>query len=637
MKETKIKLKEVFLPFILVSVGTFIIYNLFRWTFDIKLNILPLKEDLLDYWIPVIISMIVVLIWLRKRVRILNISGEKNNGYSLYVFLMGFAIAIPLFLSQDYLKTNAYELIELNSSQELLDYKNEKYFTMDSYNVDLEQSYGHITARSTDKNNRELTLFLYVVSPMDSSGSNIWFGKEYSKRINNNLSDPEKDNILKSFINEIENKYEKYDFSKIQYFEKVRYSDSKDGFLNAIKEYSKNINSKKQIILTPVTENFEERSGSSFNRISIPLTISYIVLLLMCLIPKVDRKQYERFKQNKTVKDDDLLYFLRTFNPLGEYKATSSIFILNVLVFIIMIFAGFSIISPTGQKLLEIGANRRSEVISGDYWRLLTSVFIHGGLMHLVANMFGLYIGGMIVEKVIGPVRFIIIYLICGILASLTSIYWHDHTISVGASGAIFGVYGLILAFTIFKVFPDSLRRLNWLLLGLYVGVSLLFGLTKGIDNAAHIGGLLSGFILGSILTLFSKSNLKNNAEEGSVVYIEDSDMQNYILNYFSKFLTEKEAKAIKHDNTLSKMKNIDDKDQYEKRKSISLEKGWLTDDPEILALLKDGIDSLTEKATGRIVKEHSKEIFFNFCPECGKLARTPKAKQCRFCGHDWH
>ena len=139
-------------------------------------------------------------------------------------------------------------------------------------------------------------------------------------------------------------------------------------------------------------------------------------------------------------------------------------------------------------------------------------MFIHGGILHLFMNLIGLGIGSSLLEKVLGPVKLIAVYIICGILANLTSIYWHHNTVSVGASGAIFGLYGLILAFTVFKIYPNYMRGFTWMLLGLYAGVSLLFGFFGGIDNAAHFGGLISGFAIGALLILIDKEELKNGA-----------------------------------------------------------------------------------------------------------------------------
>ena len=129
----------------------------------------------------------------------------------------------------------------------------------------------------------------------------------------------------------------------------------------------------------------------------------------------------------------------------------------------------------------------------------------------LFMNMFGLVISASFLEGILGKTRLITSFLICGILAGLASILWHQNTVSVGASGAIFGLYGVILAFTVFKIFPYYTRKLTWMLLGLYAGLSLVFGFFGGIDNAAHIGGLVSGFILGGIFILTDKKRLIKN------------------------------------------------------------------------------------------------------------------------------
>jgi rhomboid protease GluP len=177
---------------------------------------------------------------------------------------------------------------------------------------------------------------------------------------------------------------------------------------------------------------------------------------------------------------------------------------LNILVFLIMILSGIDIISPNGRELLEFGANRRLETTSGEWWRLLTSMFLHGGIMHLILNISGLVIAAIFVEPLLGRKNYFILYLLSGLLGSLASIWWYPNTISVGASGAIFGLYGAILGLLSTNAFPDGGKRGVFSMIGIYVGINLLWGLTGGIDNAAHIGGLLSGSIIGLILYRFS-------------------------------------------------------------------------------------------------------------------------------------
>jgi membrane associated rhomboid family serine protease len=198
------------------------------------------------------------------------------------------------------------------------------------------------------------------------------------------------------------------------------------------------------------------------------------------------------------------------FVPMVGYYATPIIIDVNVLVFLTMVFAGLGIVSFKASELLHLGANFGPFVEQGQWWRLLTNTFLHGGLFHIVANMFGLIFVGLFLEPAIGTRRFAIIYLSTGILASIASIWWHAATVSVGASGAIFGMYGVFLALLLKKVFPSALNKAFLTSTLVFVGFNLVMGLAGGIDNAAHIGGLVSGFVIG----LTMASTIKNELEQ---------------------------------------------------------------------------------------------------------------------------
>lgn len=128
--------------------------------------------------------------------------------------------------------------------------------------------------------------------------------------------------------------------------------------------------------------------------------------------------------------------------------------------------------------------------------------------MHIVMNLFGIGATCATIEPILGRFRTIIAYVVSGIVASLVSIYWHENTISVGASGAIFGMMGVMIALLLTRK-SGEFGGFYLLILGLYGVVSLLFGLLGGIDNAAHIGGLFSGIIIGLLLIMTRWTKLK--------------------------------------------------------------------------------------------------------------------------------
>jgi rhomboid protease GluP len=136
---------------------------------------------------------------------------------------------------------------------------------------------------------------------------------------------------------------------------------------------------------------------------------------------------------------------------------------------------------------------------------LLTSVFVHGGIIHIAFNMWCLWNLGALCEALYGRWTYAAIYLLCGVGGSLGSVIWNPHVLSVGASGAIFGLAGALLA--AFKLGEFSVPRaaLSGTLrsVGAFVVYNLIFGAAiSGVDNAAHIGGLITGLILGALIAL---------------------------------------------------------------------------------------------------------------------------------------
>lgn len=117
---------------------------------------------------------------------------------------------------------------------------------------------------------------------------------------------------------------------------------------------------------------------------------------------------------------------------------------------------------------------------------------------------------------------------------------------------------------------------------------------------------------------------------------IVDQDTAKYIVTYFSKLLTEQERLAIRHTHSMIKLGLDTDPTIKPKALKIYKKAGWLSEDESILNLIKDGYDTFEITVAKRILNRHKESVFLNTCPDCGKLARTPLAKQCRFCALRW-
>lgn len=111
-----------------------------------------------------------------------------------------------------------------------------------------------------------------------------------------------------------------------------------------------------------------------------------------------------------------------------------------------------------------------------------------------------------------------------------------------------------------------------------------------------------------------------------------------YVVGYYGHFLNEQEHIALRHLMATEKVTHgRTDQSAQEEAKSNKALSGLLSQDPVVLELAHDGIDAFMERTADRILAEHGDEIFLNYCPRCGVLAKTPDARQCRFCRHDWH
>jgi membrane associated rhomboid family serine protease/Tfp pilus assembly protein PilF len=193
--------------------------------------------------------------------------------------------------------------------------------------------------------------------------------------------------------------------------------------------------------------------------------------------------------------------------PWASGISTSSIvtqvfLVINLVVFAAMALEGVAIDS-TPQQSIQWGANFGPYSLGGQPWRLLTCIFVHGGLLHIFFNMWCLWDLGAMCEGLYGHWTFALVYLISGVGGSLASVWWHPVGVSVGASGAIFGIVGALIASHYLGEFsaPMVVVRARMRSVLVFAGYSLIFGAASGrTDNAAHIAGLVTGLVFGALI-----------------------------------------------------------------------------------------------------------------------------------------
>lgn len=217
--------------------------------------------------------------------------------------------------------------------------------------------------------------------------------------------------------------------------------------------------------------------------------------------------------------DDSQPVITRPWVRTGESTITLTrvLFGANIAVFLAMLLATgnpLAFLNPDqsfpGQVLVPYGANFGPYTLSGDWWRLVTYMFLHGGLLHIAFNMWCLWDLGQLCESLYGRWTYAAIYLITGVSGGLASIAWNPRVLSVGASGAIFGLAGALAASYYLGEFslPSIAIRGTFRSLAFFIGFNVLFGIgynlfagsSGGVDNACHVGGLVSGLALGAVI-----------------------------------------------------------------------------------------------------------------------------------------
>ncbi|HEV7822069.1 MAG TPA: rhomboid family intramembrane serine protease [Burkholderiales bacterium] len=175
----------------------------------------------------------------------------------------------------------------------------------------------------------------------------------------------------------------------------------------------------------------------------------------------------------------------------------------NIIVFAAMVALGVQVLGGRAEEYLRFGANFAPLTTGGEWWRLFTCTFIHFGIVHLACNLWALWYSGRLAERLFGNAWFAALYIFAGVFGSSASIFWNQEVISGGASGAVFGVFGALLAYMAKErgSIPDATLNHLRISTSTFVVYSLFYGFVQSdIDNAAHLGGLAAGFIMGLVL-----------------------------------------------------------------------------------------------------------------------------------------
>jgi len=549
VQNLKSRLNRLFLPFIITGLSSLAVYSILHWTLIIKLQLVAVDDDVVAIWLPLSLSFIAAILLFPRRMRILSLNSRKVRLLDLYIGLLTLCIAVPTIIFQYYLLTATGKLTKLDTIGNINDSTATKYYAVNHYYIAKDLTGVKRSSIISGKNSQYLTYYLDIVAPIfdtpvhivvapptasdtmeitkitpatadtgsivlgygDAPANTIdptpaaWCCIEYKKELSNKVDYEEKIKKWKEFFDESMHEFEAKDINICQYFSRAGNNASTRRFELAVKTSPVwvEIKSSKVNLLQPLFESFEARNGNKLAWTLGAFGIAALVWFLMVIIPPLDQDQVqEKVSKTETKYMPADKGFKLLLIPREGYMTTPVIIGINVLIFLVMAIKGQAIMNFEAKDLLQWGGLYGPLTLHGEWWRLFTSMFMHGGLEHLVFNMIGLLTVGIFLEPAIGTRQYTTAYVVTGIISGLTSIWWHPNAVGVGASGAIFGLYGVLLALLLTKFFDPVFKRGLLLSTVIFVAYNLIRGLSGHVDNAAHIGGLLSGLAYGFLFYL---------------------------------------------------------------------------------------------------------------------------------------
>ncbi len=500
------RIKFLVIPYLLSILIGMAFLGLMRIAIDMYLEI-QFNVVIWQFWLPGIIAFVLWLLILRDRIRVLEIPNKRDNGYFNTHSVVVLAVALPVCLSQFFLERT----VSVNSKiQNVLEIKPEN--KLENYQIKTINWYDqsiHIipTAEISGRYNQNLDYYCYVVAPMFYSGDTmVWAGKRYNTSLKTSDSDETKqsawialqENSLNDFPQEIR--------EEGLYLFLVPESASKKQYLKAIhKNY---LLKDKTHVIYEFSDTYDRSEAHVFFIWIISLILLAVIMLAVFAYyfppNKALLNKYRKGLDISSVDDLELREFLLL---KSSAKGSAIILYLNVMVMLYMVAINISAFSPHADDLLQLGALRDKEVWNGDYWRLITYQFLHAGIIHLVNNLVLITLFGALIESVMNTWKYVGMYLFTGVVAGIGSLYLNENTVAVGASGALFGIFGWFVTTSV--VFKNKLETSAYLpLIIIMAAVNLLFGfIMPNVDNAGHIFGFIGGIIAGVLFVPKSVSS----------------------------------------------------------------------------------------------------------------------------------
>ena len=506
--QLKDKLQLIFWPYLRLVLLFLTVYGLLDWALLILAPAFEPPEELWELGLPLLVgaAAIVALLW--PRLRLLS---EGRGRFDARVFLALITLAVMTCGAASlhgYLVASQSKMVVLDSPANVdLSQPLGRYYQFRTEHLNPKYRAGAVRINTSDKG-KQLNFHLYISTPVLAAPADtlrrmpVWLGVHYSDDISAQASDSEKEAVFQAFLkrSDILFRAEKLE-NPLGYYARLGNTDERAAYVEAARRtgFAPADTTQALMVLQSGDETFALRGNDSARWLTGWVSIGSVLFFILLMIPNTLSWRVNEFRAGR----NRIQGWPEWLTPRAGYFLTPLLLLTNAGAYVAMALATHSgIESFAASDLRAWGGNYGPAVAAGQWWRLLSSAFLHGGLMHLANNLAILGLLGWMLEKSIGTVRFALVYFLAGIGGSLVGLYWHPDTVSVGASGAIFGLLGAALVLALRKALPDDLGGMLVSLVAVMGGLNLLLGfLMPGVDNAAHLGGILAGAAVGLLFS----------------------------------------------------------------------------------------------------------------------------------------
>lgn len=502
MEGLKRKFRRLWLPVAAIAAALTLVYSGLNRLLVAGGGPLPLDEDLANYWLPGLLSFALVLRFVHPRLRLLALN-EKRGMPFLYDLLATAAIAVPLALVQLHIGAWAGKLAHPGSAAQIAQTAPARFYALQKACFDRDRMIVDSVFADDDDRGDVSSITFYIAVPACDAPA-VWLGFKYRDTVSNRIDDAARKAKITAFARRTDASLDAEDFTRYAYFERAGNNADHRAFDKTVRKAGA---APGAVVLLPRKGAFAARADGWLLWALVSAAALGLAWLLAILLAPLRNETDGAGPAAQPLPGPS---FRDVLLPTRKDYGLALLLDVNVAVYLCMVFAGLGVMSFPTEDLADWGATSRPLLHGLDLFRLVSFQFVHGGLLHIANNMIGFLVGASYLAPIARNARLLLCYLICGIAGGLASAA-HSVTMTVGASASIFGIYAILLVLYALK--DPRIRKLGpevWTSAAIFVGLNLVFGfVSPSTDNAAHLGGTLTGLVLGVALFLIDRPRLR--------------------------------------------------------------------------------------------------------------------------------